>query len=151
MVFVGSLFTGMGVLVARFAGAGEREKVNRTVYQAFLTAVALSVGVLAPLGYLLAPALLRLVNAAPAVQVEALPFLRIMFVFSFGMMLFFMVGGALRPAGDARTPLRLGVGLTALNIVLNVLLIRGLGPIPRLGTAGAATGTALAGGAVSLF
>ena len=34
-----------------------------------------------------------------------------------------------------------GIGLTALNIVLNVILIRGLGPIPRLGTAGAATGT----------
>src|SRR5438093_1384084 len=149
MVFVGSLFTGMGVLVARFAGAGEREKVNRTVYQAFLTAVALSVGVLAPVGYLLAPVLLRLVNAAPAVQVEALPFLRIMFVFSFGMLLFFMVGGALRSAGDARTPLWLGLLLTVLNIACNVAFITGLGPFPRLGTAGAAVGTTVAGLVIS--
>src|SRR5712675_2956346 len=43
MVFVSSLFTGMGVLVARFAGAGDVEKVNRTVYQAFLSALGLSV------------------------------------------------------------------------------------------------------------
>ena len=37
IVFISSLFTGMGVLVARFAGANEPEKVNRVVYQAFLT------------------------------------------------------------------------------------------------------------------
>src|SRR5439155_3305526 len=58
MVFISSLFTGMGVLVSRFAGAGDAEKVNRTVYQAFLAAIGLSVGVLAPVGYLLAPYLL---------------------------------------------------------------------------------------------
>ncbi len=151
VVFISSLFTGMGVMVARFAGAGDREKVNRTVYQAFLTAVVLAVGILAPLGYVLSPALLDLVNAEPAVQAEALPYLRIMFVFSFGMLMFFMLGGALRSAGDARTPLRLGVGLTVLNIVLNVILIRGLGPIPAFGTAGAAMGTVIAGGVVSLL
>ena len=149
IVFVTSLFTGMSVLVARFAGAGDPEQVNRTVYQAFLASVALCVGILAPLGWALSPSLLGLVNATPAVRTEALPYLRIMFVFSFGMLLFFMVGGALRAAGDARTPLRLGVLLTALNVVLNVILIRGLGPIPRLGTAGAALGTVLAGAAVS--
>ena len=38
IVFITSLFTGMSVLVARFAGAGEADKVDRTVYQAFLTA-----------------------------------------------------------------------------------------------------------------
>jgi len=89
------------------------------------------------------------VNAAPAVRAEALPFLRIMFVGSLGMLLFFMVSGALRAAGDARTPLRLGVLLTALNIVCNVAFITGLGPLPRLGTAGAAVGTTVAGMVVS--
>lgn len=150
IVFVVSVFTGMGVLVARFAGANDAARVNRTVYQAFLTAVAMSFGILAPLGYALSPALLRLVNAEAAVQAQALPYLRIMFIASFGMMAFFMVGGALRSAGDARTPLHLGVGLTVLNIVLNVILIPGLGPIPRLGAAGAALGTVIAGWVVSL-
>jgi len=149
IVFVISVFGGMGVLVARFAGANEPDKVNRTVYQAFLAAVALWGLLLAPLGWVLAPSLLRVVNAAPAVQVEALPFLRIMFVGSLGMLLFFMVSGALRAAGDARTPLRLGVLLTALNIVCNVAFITGLGPLPRLGTAGAAVGTTVAGLVVS--
>ena len=145
IVFVMSVFSGMGVLVARFAGANDREKVNRTVYQAFLAALALWGLLLAPLGWVLAPSLLGVVNAAPAVRHEALPFLRIMFVGSIGMLLFFMVGGALRAAGDARTPLRLGILLTVLNIACNVAFITGLGPLPRLGTAGAAVGTTVAG------
>ena len=145
IVFISSVFTGMGVLVARFVGAREPDKVNRTVYQAFLTAAVMSIGILAPLGYVLSPSLLGLVNAAPEVQAEALQYLRIMFMFSFGMIVYFMIGGALRSAGDARTPLRLGIMLTALNITLNVILIPGLGPIPAFGTTGAAMGTVIAG------
>ena len=146
IVFVASVFSGMGVLVARFAGSNESDSVNRVVYQAFLTAVFMAVGILAPVGYFFAPWLLDMINAAPEVQAEALPFLRTMFVFSIGMLIFFMMSGALRSAGDARTPLRLGLVMTVLNIVLNVILIRGLGPIPAFGTVGAAMGTAIASG-----
>src|SRR5437867_10029384 len=151
IVFISSLFTGMSVLVARFAGAGEGDKVDRTVYQAFLTAIFISVGVMAPLGYVVSPRLLDLVNAAPAVEAEALPFLRIMFLFSGGMMVFFMLGAALRSAGDARTPMILGIVMTVLNAALNVILIRGLGPIPAFGTAGAAMGTVIASGLLSVY
>ena len=108
IVFMMSLFTGMAVLVARFAGAGESEKVDRTVYQAFLTAIGIALGVMAPIGWFLSPYLLDLVNAAPVVHAEALPFLRTMFVGFIGMMMFFMLSGAFRAAGDAQTPLRLG-------------------------------------------
>src|SRR5690242_21722759 len=71
IVFISSLFTGMSVLVARFVGAGDEEKVNRTVYQAFLTAIFISMGIMAPIGYFISPALLRIVNAAPDVRAEA--------------------------------------------------------------------------------
>ncbi len=151
VVFITSLFTGMGVLVARFTGANDHDNVNRAVYQAFLTALFLTVFVMAPIGWFVAPGLLELINAQPSVQAEALPYLRIMFMFSFGMMMFFMLGGALRSAGDARTPLRLGIAMTILNIVLNVVLIAGIGPIPAFGTTGAAMGTVIAGGVVSLY
>lgn len=151
IIFISSLFTGMSVLVARFAGAGDKDKVDRVVYQAFLTAIGLSLGVMAPIGYYASPWLLDLVNAAPAVKVEALPFLRIMFVFSSGMLVFFMLGGALRSAGDARTPMILGIGMTILNLVLNVILIRGLGPIPSFGTAGSAMGTVIASGILAVY
>lgn len=151
VVMVASIFTGMSVLVARFAGAGEEEKVDRTVYQAFLTAIFLALGVIAPLGYFLSPLLLDLVNATPGVQAEALPYIRIMFIFSIGLMIFFMLSGALRSAGDAKTPMVLGIAMTVLNLLFNIILIRGLGPIPSFGTAGAAMGTCLASGLIGLF
>jgi putative MATE family efflux protein len=144
IVFISSLFTGMAVLVARFAGANEPEKVNRVVYQAFLTSIALS-ALLASIGYFAAPALLGIVKAAPEVQAEALPFLRTMFVGILGMMMFFMLSGAFRAAGDARTPLRLGVIMTVLTIVFNVMLI------PALGTLGAALGTIASSTIVAVY
>jgi len=151
IVFLSSMFMGMSVLVSRYVGAGNGDMADRTVYQAFLAVMVLSFGVLAPLGYIFAPVLLSLVNASAAVQHEALPFLRIIFVFSGGMMIFFMVGGALRAAGDARTPMILGITMTVLNVALNVMLIRGLGPIPAYGTRGAAIGTSIATGIIGIY
>jgi len=151
IVFISSLFTGMSVLVARFAGAGDAEKVDRVVYQAFLTAIGISLGIMAPLGYFATPWLLDLVNAAPAVKAEAMPFLRIMFGFSSGMLIFFMLAGALRSAGDARTPMVLGIAMTVLNLVLNVVLIRGLGPIPAFGTRGSAMGTCITSWLIAVY
>src|SRR6266508_338818 len=54
-------------------------------------------------------------------------------------------------AGDARTPMILGIVMTALNLALNVILIRGLGPIPAFGVAGSAMGTMIASGLVALY
>jgi putative MATE family efflux protein len=150
IVFIASLYTGMGVVVARYAGANQPEKVNRAVYQAFLASLFLALVIMAPLGYVLAPGLLELVHATPAVREQALPFLRTMFLCSIGLLLFFMLGGAMRAAGDARTPLRLGIWMTVLNLIFNTILIPGLGPVPALGTFGAAIGTSLASGIVSL-
>jgi putative MATE family efflux protein len=144
IVFMNALFTGMAVLVARFAGANEPDKVNRIVYQAFLTAFGLAV-FLGAVGYLAAPALLDIVNAAPEVKREALPFLRAMFLGNFGLMMFFMLSGAFRAAGDPRTPLRLGLTMTVLTIVFNVMLI------PALGTLGAAIGTIASSTVVSAY
>jgi putative MATE family efflux protein len=144
IVFATSVFSGMGVLVARFAGANEPDKVNRVVYQAFLTAAGMSV-VLGAIGWLAAPGLLDLIRAAPDVHAEALPFLRAMLVGIIGMMIFFMLSGAFRAAGDSRTPLRLGVLMTALTIAFNLVLI------PTFGTIGAAFGTIGSSTIVSAF
>lgn len=151
IVFVMSIYTGMGVLVSRYAGAGDAASVNRTVYQAFLASLVLCLFVMAPVGWFLSPVLLDAVNAAPAVQAEALPYLRTMFVGGVGMMMMFLLGGALRATGDARTGLQLGVGMTILNIIFNIIFIRGLGPIPAMGVMGAALGTVLAGLIVTIY
>ena len=144
IVFVSSVFTGMAVLVARFAGANEPEKVNRVVYQAFLVAAGLAV-VLGVVGWFAAPSLLDLVNAAPEVHAEALPFLRTMFVGIIGMMMFFMLSGAFRAAGDPHTPLRLGIAMTVLTVAFNLILI------PTLGTVGAAFGTVASSTLVGVY
>jgi len=151
VVFISSIFTGMSILVARFAGAGKAEKVDRTVYQAFLTAIFITLAVIAPIGYFASPFLLDLVNADAGVKVEALPYLRIMFLFSSGMMIFFMLSGALRSAGDAKTPMVLGIAMTVLNVIFSIILIRGLGPIPSFGTKGAAIGTCMAAGLIAVY
>jgi putative MATE family efflux protein len=144
IVFASSVFSGMAVLVARFAGANEPDKVNRVVYQAFLTAFGLAV-ILGAVGWVAAPALLDLVNAAPDVYAEALPFLRAMFVGIVGMMMFFMLSGAFRAAGDPHTPLRLGIAMTIATIAFNVVLI------PMFGTLGAAYGTIASSTLVSAY
>ena len=144
IVFISSLFTGMAVLVARFAGADDAEKVNNVVDQSFLTSAGLAV-LLAAVGYVAAPMLLVLVNASPEVQAEALPFMRTMFLGGVGQIMFFMLSGAFRAAGDPRTPLKLGILLTVLTVVFNVVLI------PKLGTIGAAYGTIASSVVVSLY
>ena len=151
IVFIASVFSGMGVLVARFAGADRPDKVARVVFQVFGLTILLGLTVFAPIGLFAAPALLDFVNAEATVQAEALPYLRIMFVGSFVTMLFFMLSGALRAAGDAKTPLRMGLALTVMNISFNVVLIAGLGPIPAFGTKGAAIGTILANALVASY
>ncbi len=151
IVFISSIFIGMSVMVARFAGAHDHEKVNRTVYQAFLTAVFIAIFIMAPIGYFASPYLLDLINADPGVKAEALPYLRISFTFSVGLLIYFMTSGALRAAGNARTPMVLGLVMTLTNLGLNIVLIRGLGPIPAFGTAGSAMGTSIATGAVGLY
>ncbi|HEU0253654.1 MAG TPA: MATE family efflux transporter, partial [Pyrinomonadaceae bacterium] len=53
--------------------------------------------------------------------------------------------------GDARTPMLLGISLTVLNLLLNIVLIRGLGPVPAFGTKGAAMGTCIASGLIAIY
>jgi putative MATE family efflux protein len=62
-----------------------------------------------------------------------------------GMMIFFMLSGAFRAAGDPHTPLRLGVMMTVLTIGFNLILI------PAFGTVGAAYGTIASSSLVSLY
>src|SRR4051812_18107195 len=72
-IFVGSIFTGMSVLVSRFAGAGDRDTVDRTVYQAFITAVGMAGLVVGPPGGFLRPPPLAPGDAPPPGEGPAPP------------------------------------------------------------------------------
>lgn len=151
VVFISSIDIGKNILVARFVGAGEPDKVNSTVYQGLLTTAFIVFAIIAPIGYFAAPALLNLVNAAPEVQTEALSYLRIMFLFSFGMMIYFLTSGALRAAGDAKTPMILGLVMTILNIIFNVIFIKGFAFVPSFGVTGSAIGFCLSTGLIGIY
>ncbi len=144
VVFVASLFHGTNVLIARYAGRQDRRTLSNVFYSSLLCSVGVLVFVVAPLGWIIAPRLLDFVGAAPEVRVHALPYLRILFTMGAPLFLMFMLTGAFNASGDPRTPLKLGVLTTLLNILISTVLITGAGPFPAMGTTGAALGTVLA-------
>ncbi|MBI2422446.1 MAG: MATE family efflux transporter [Candidatus Hydrogenedentes bacterium] len=143
VVFIASLFHGMNVLISRYAGRQDRENLSRAAYQSFLCSVFI-LAILAPVGYVIAPYLLDFVASEARVKAYALPYLRIMFTCGAPLFLMFMFTGAFQASGDPKIPLVLGIMTTVLNIVVSTVLIVGLGPLPALGTVGAAVGTVVA-------
>lgn len=135
------LSTGSTVLIGQYVGAGQREKVSRTIGTMFplfaLTAVLISV-VLA--------ACTRLIVAAMQVPAEAVRSAeQYLLICAVGMIFvtgYNMVSGILRGIGDSRTPMILVAIACAINIAGDILLV---GPL-QMGAAGAAAATVAAQG-----
>ena len=83
----------------------------------------------------------------PAALPYAVAYLRIVFLAVPFLYLFAFLSAILRGAGDTRTPFAFLLLVVALDISFNPLLIFGIGPLPRLGMAGAATATLIANAA----
>jgi putative MATE family efflux protein len=125
-------------------GAGEVDLARRT----FGTALGLCIGmavVVAVLGWVSAPALLDLLGTPGESYDFALDYLRIIFIAIPGSIMTVMIAMGLRGAGDSRTPFLFMALSVVLDVVLNPLLISGIGPFPRMGIAGSAASTAFAG------
>lgn len=132
------------VVVAQSVGAKDIDAARR----AFGTAVGfcsmLGLGV-ALAGWIGAPALLRLLATPQEAFDLALVYLRVIFFAMPATLLVVMIMMGLRGAGDARTPLIFMIVSVAIDLVLNPVLILGLGPVPAFGIAGSAAATAAAG------
>ncbi|HRK33433.1 MAG TPA: MATE family efflux transporter [Candidatus Hydrogenedentes bacterium] len=144
VVSLASLFHGMGVLIAQAAGRQDRVEMNRVLYHTGLLTSYIVIFVVTPIGYLLAPYLLQTARPTQEVAEFALPYLRMLFLFSITLSLNFLFGIAMQTSGDAKRPLMLVVLTTVLHIVLSAVFITGIGPFPKLGTTGAALGAGLA-------
>ena len=144
VVFVSSIFHGTNVLIARCAGRQDREALSHVFYSSLLCAGFILFFVMAPAGWFAAPWLLRFVEASPEVTAHALPYLRILFTLGAPLFLIIMFTGAFNASGDPKTPLKLGVLATTLNVLISLVLVPGLGPFPKLGVTGAALGTVIA-------
>ena len=137
--------TGMAasVLVGQSLGAKNLAQAKRTVGASisFITLVSLA---LALLGSLLSPRLLVALDTPADVLPLATAYLRIIFYGLPGIYIYTFVMMCLRGAGDAKTPFAFLVVSAALDVSLNPVFIRGLGPIPAMGIAGSATATLIA-------
>ncbi|MET0370801.1 MAG: MATE family efflux transporter [Sphingobium sp.] len=132
------------VVIAQAFGARDVDAARRAFGSAIGFCFLLGM-VVATVGFIASPALLRLLATPPEAYGYALAYLRVIFVALPATLLSVMVMMGLRGSGDARTPFKFMILSVAVDAVLNPLLILGVGPIPALGIAGSAAATAVAG------
>ena len=135
--------TGTVALVARHVGAGEPALVRRVVGQSIVTGFALGCLAIVPVELWTAGAV-RLFGVAPSVVDLGVAFTRVVMLAIPGGAVLFVVGSALRAAGDTRTPLAIGLVVNVVNVVLNYGLIFGRLGMPELGVRGSAAASASA-------
>jgi putative MATE family efflux protein len=145
-----SLANGLGVggmaVVARRIGAKDPAAAEHAAWQTILLGVTMSL-ILSVTGLVLARPLLTLLGADGEVLPLGLAYMHIGFAGIFTLILVFAINAMLRGAGEAGIAMRVLFLVTAVTIVLEPILIRGWGPLPSLGVAGAALAFVLGYGA----
>jgi putative MATE family efflux protein len=134
---VGAISVGVTALVARFIGAKQPHQAAFSARQSYLFAIFLALAITIA-GILFTKWPFVLMGTEPDVTQLGIRYLRIIFI---GAVFFFLIdvfSAIFRAAGDTKTPMLVIGGSLALNIVLDPILIFGLGPFPRMETAGAA-------------
>lgn len=138
------------VRVGQHFGRRDPAAVRRT----FGTGVGLCVilsAITGTLGFVFGPELLDVLGTPEPSVAEALAYLRVIFATVPLGIISMMVSMGLRGVGDSKTPLHAMILTVVLDVVLNPLLIMGIGPVPSLGIAGSALAMALANFAGMLF
>ena len=148
---LGTVF-GLGMAAAILVGqamgrqdlAGARRVIGTSA--TFFVVIALLVALA---GLPLSRHILEWMGTPPGALPFADAYLKIIFLAVPFLYAFTFLSAILRGAGDARTPFGFLLLVVVLDIVLNPLLIFGVGPLPRMGISGAATATLIAN-AISL-
>ncbi len=132
-------------LVSRRIGERDKTGANRAAFQSILTGLIVSLFIAIP-GIFFAGDLLKLMGASENMYTQMSGYTTIMLGGNAVIMLLFIINAIFRSSGDAAISMRILIIANVLNIVLDPILIFGLGPIPALGIKGAAVATTIGRG-----
>lgn len=131
--------TGVSVVISQYYGAGKKDKVSEAFVTSIYVAV-ISVIIITIMGVIGTEPLLRLLQTSEELMEETKIYLLIIFIGSFGTMLYNWISAVLRSLGNSVVPVVFLVISSVLNIVLDIAFV---GWLP-MGVAGAAIATVLA-------
>jgi putative MATE family efflux protein len=131
------------ILIGQYIGANNVHEMKRVVGTSATFFAGISVA-MAVAGLLLSRPLLIAMSTPPDSLVLAVAYMRVIFLALPFLYLYAFVMAVLRGAGDSKTPFYFMLLSVGIDIVLNPVLIFGVGPVPALGIAGSALATFIA-------
>lgn len=134
------LSTATTAMVARRIGEKKAGKAGVVAFQAIVSGLVVSVLVAIP-AVIYAKEFLLLMGASEEMAEAGYMFPRIMFGGNAVIMLLFIINAIFRSSGDAAVSMRVLIFANLINMILDPLLIFGIGPFPELGLKGAAVAT----------
>lgn len=131
------------ILIGQSVGARDEPMAKKVVGTAstFFLFISLAIGIA---GGILTPHILDAMKTPADARIDAIAYLRVIFAAMPFMFFFNFVMMAQRGTGDSRTPFYFALLQVGLDVVLNPLLLMGIGPFPKLGIAGSAVSTLIA-------
>ena len=137
-------------LVSRRIGEKKKKEAGEVAFQAILLGLFISVFIAVP-GVLFARDFLIIMGATEKMAEEGYLYPAVMFGSNAVIILLFIINAVFRSSGDAAISMRVMWFANIINIILDPLLIFGIGPFPELGIMGAAVATSIGRGIAVLY